>query len=463
MLRTRFTWYYILIIALIGIYSVYQIPFSGGLFYNYSTLYFSGVFGGYALVTTILGGISVSKSDQEYLLVSAVPKRQLSLAFLMVQALGAGLLLIAVSILSLVTLSYGLVNLGLAALDLALLDIFIISVGIAAFQFSRKVRVLIAVGIAAWVLSFLIGFPYSPQAFLLGNPLLSLPLNLPIAAVTFYAAVRSLSSEDLPLRLATTKDSGMVYRSSVDYKRYKPTMAVFMNGFTTLTFSTNSVMAGGVKVRTSKIRLRTYFIIMIIIAAVYGFLAYYLIPYGAQSEGFNFVVLFGALYAGVLPQFIFSSGVMIYERAWLSFTSIEPWRYLRIILASKILLSVLTSIPFVAVSLVDRFLGVLNTTESILVFVVLDPLLIGLFLFFAFTLSSYQITDEGFLSSRMSAAQFAYALPIIIFTVVVMVSILVPLLIAVTSVATGLLLLFVTGRKAYWERKVNRLVEKGYV
>lgn len=464
LIRTRFTWYYILIIALIAVYSLYAIPYQlASQSYDYSTLYFTGIFGVFSVVSASIGGISVSKSDQEFLLVSAIPKKDLALGLMIVQALGTGLLLIAVTVFALTVVHYGLFDMILSVLNLILLDVFLITIGIATFRLKKPYRILVSAGIAVWVLSFFLNFPYAPQAFMTGYPLGSLLITSPLASLSLIGAILTLSSEELPIRVATPKEAKKEYRSMVNYSRYTPMRAIFINGFTNLSYSTNSLMAGGIKTKTSKIRLRTYFIIMIVIAVVYGFLAYYLIQFGAQDAGFNLVVLFGALYVGVLPQFVFNSGTMTYERAWLSFTSMEPWKYISIIVSSKIFQSLLTSIPFVVVSLVDHALGVLNTIESILVFVVLDPLLIGLYLFIMFSVSTYQITDEGFLSTRMSAAQFIQALPIILFTVMVMISILVPILIVFTSIITALILLLLMTRKTYWERRINKLVEKGFV
>ena len=64
LVRTRFTWYYILIILMIAIYSLYAIPYQiSGLAYGYGALYFSGIVGGYSIISAVAGGISVSKSD----------------------------------------------------------------------------------------------------------------------------------------------------------------------------------------------------------------------------------------------------------------------------------------------------------------------------------------------------------------------------------------------------------------
>lgn len=464
LVRTRFTWYYILILVLIAIYSLYAIPYQiSGLTYGYGALYFSGIVGGYSIISAVAGGISVSKSDQEYLLVSSINRRDLVTALLLVQAIGAGLLLIAVSVFVLALVHYGPLGMALSALNLVVLDLFLISIGIATFHLRKRYRIIIAVGIGLWIISFFLGFPYAPQAFINGNPLHSLAMTVPIAAASLLGAINSLTSEDLPIRISVPKERKKEYRSLVRYIHYSPEKSVFLNGFTNLSYSTNSMMAGGIKTMTSRIRLRTYYMIIIAIAVVYGFLAYYLIDFGAQDQYFNYVVLLGSIYVGVIPQFVFNSGVMTYERAWLSFTSMEPWKYVSIIIGSKVAQSVLTSIPFVTVSLADYYLGVKNSIEAIMVFMILDPLLIGLYLFIVFSASSYQITDEGFLSTRMSLVQFIPALPLILFMIVVIISIIVPLLIIFTSIATALILGLLSTRREYWERRVNKLVQKGFV
>ena len=464
LIRTRFTWYYLLILALIAIYSLYAIPYQLAVqAYSYGSLYFTGIIGVFSVVSAYTGGITVSKSDQEFLLVSPVPRKSLIRGFLLVQALGTGLLLIAVSVFALASVNYSLFDFLLAALNLLALDIFLMTIGIATFQLKKPFRIAISSAIALWVLSFFLNFPLAPQNFMTGNTLYPLLLTAPVALVSLYGAIRTLSKEDLPIRASTFRTPKTEYKSAVSYLRYSPNYSVFLNGLTNLSYSTNSLMAGGIRTRTSKIRLRTYYAIIVLIAIIYGFLAYYLIDFGVQDVGFNFVVLFGSIYVGIIPQFVFNSGVMTYERAWLSFTSMEPWKYISIIITSKVFQSVITSIPFVVVSLIDYSFGVYNTIESSLVFLILDPLLIGLYLFIVFSVSSYQITDEGFLSTRMSLAQFVPALPIILFTIVVMVSIIVPLLIFVTSALTAAILIFATTRRGYWENRVNKLIQKGFV
>lgn len=463
MIRTRFTWYYILVLALIAFYSIFAIPFeTGSQNFFYSSIYFSGVFGSFAIASALMGGISVSKSDQEFLLVSAIPKRDLAVAFMIVQALGTGILLIAVSLFALVSLNYSGPEYVIAILDLLLLDIFMLTIGVATFKLKRRYRALIALGIGVWVLSFLAGFQFSPQGFLTGNPVGSILLTSPLTSLSVIGALLTFSSEDLPIRVSQPRVPRKEVNSTVSYLNYSPGRAIFMNSFTNLSYSTNSLMAGGIRTTTGKIRLRTYYAVMIVIAVIYGFLAYYLIRFGLQTQGFNEVVLFGSLYAGVLPQFTFNSGTMLYERAWLSFTSVEPWKYISIVVWAKVVQSLLTSIPFILVSIVDFYLGVANTIESLVVFAVIDPMLIGLYLFIVFSYSYYQITDEGFLSTRMSAIQFISALPLILFTIIVMLSILFPILIVFTAIGTALILLIFGTRKSYWERRVNRLVENGF-
>ncbi|MCL4337886.1 MAG: hypothetical protein M1129_06250, partial [Candidatus Thermoplasmatota archaeon] len=87
---------------------------------------------------------------------------------------------------------------------------------------------------------------------------------------------------------------------------------------------------------------------------------------------------------------------------------------------------------------------------------------LGLYLLIVFSASSYQITDEGFISTRMSAVQFVPALPLLLFIFVVMLSIIVPLIIVFASIGTAMLLCLLSTRREFWERRINKLVQKGY-
>ena len=254
LVRTRFTGYYLLIIILIAVYSLYAAPYQiSGAAYNYGTIYFSAILGGYSIVSSLAGGISVSKSDQEYLLVSPINRRHLIFTLLMVQAMGAGLILIAVSVFVLALVHYGPLEMSLVILNIILLDIFLITVGIGTFHLKRNYRIVIAVAIGLWVISYFLGFPYSPQAFMEGNPLNSLMMTAPIAGASLLGAINSLASEELPIRISSQREGKKEYSSIVRYVKYTPVQAVFLNGFTNLSYSTNSMMAGGIKTLTSRI------------------------------------------------------------------------------------------------------------------------------------------------------------------------------------------------------------------
>ncbi|MCL4330987.1 MAG: hypothetical protein M1304_01795, partial [Candidatus Thermoplasmatota archaeon] len=75
----------------------------------------------------------------------------------------------------------------------------------------------------------------------------------------------------------------------------------------------------------------------------------------------------------------------------------------------------------------------------------------------------YQMKDENYIPARFSANQFLMILPIIGFYIIAFSIIFIPISLIYLSAFMALILAFILTRKNYWTRRVNKMVERGFI
>lgn len=468
-LRTRFSPSYFAVIAFVLLYSLISLSGSDvGNGYLYGDIYFTLIIGVFSTISIIFGGISVTKSDQEFLLVSAIRRRDLVPALFTAQFLASGLILLAASLITILGIYRNSALIGVAILDVILLALFSVSVGIVLTDRSLFLRAPLAAASLLWILSGYIGFRYGAISFLKYDPVLSLLTIFPVTFVSMFFAVRILSGENLPYRVSGIRRQSINFRKTSRYEGLSPSLAILKLGITQISLATRASSMGNIKSTARRIQFSVVFILFIAIAVGYGI---YMLYYAKPSEyvsfpgisGINFVTIFLIIYLGSTPQMIMSSGAMAYERAWLSFMSMEPGSYVSMLIISKMIQAVIAGIPIAVASFVLYLLGVPGTIMAIPVFDIVSPFMVGVYLFMAFSVRPYQMKDENYIPARFSANQFLMILPIIGFYVIAFSLIFLPVSLVYLSPFMALVLALILTRKKYWTRRVNKMVERGFI
>ena len=448
-------------------YSFFTLFGNGGIGTTlYGSFYFTTVISVFIGISTLLGGISVTKSDQEFLLVSAVRKRDLVPALYIAQFLASGLILLAAALITVLQTYRVSPLLGIALFNIGLLSLYPVSIGIALSGRSLPVRIATAAVSLAWVLSGLIGFRYSAISFLRIDPLYSLITIAPVTVLSFLAAARVLSGENVPYRAAGLSRQGRDYANTSSYLGLSPRMAIIKMGVTQISLATRSSSMGNIRPTARRIRVTIFLYVMIALAIAYAIVSlkfYNLAASGFKSSGVNIISLLFAVYVGSTPQMMLSSGAMAYERAWLSFTSMEEWRYINTLILSKIVQALIAAIPFSAANLLLYFLEVPGTLPSIFIFELLGPVVVCAYLFMAFSIRPYQMKDENYIPARFSAVQFIIALPLMLFYGSAFVVMFFPPAMLVVGPLMLLIVLLLVTRRSYWKKRVNKIVEGGFV
>ena len=85
------------------------------------------------------------------------------------------------------------------------------------------------------------------------------------------------------------------------------------------------------------------------------------------------------------------------------------------------------------------------------------------YVFMAFSVRPYQMKDENYIPARFSANQFLMILPVIGFYIIAFSIIFIPISLIYLSALMAVILALILTRKNYWTRRVNKMVERGFI
>lgn len=469
LLKTRFSPSFFVMIFLLIFYSF--ISLSDGGQRNISLiggLYFGFIITVFVTISIILGGVSVTKSDQEFLLVSPIKRTDLVISLFLAQFIASGLLMLAAALVAIVELYKGSPLLVVAVVDVFLLTLFSVSSGIALSEKPIYLRIPLAAASILWILSPYLGFRYGAISFLTVNPFYSLITVLPVTILSMSGAAFILSGENLPFRVSGLRRQSRDFRKTSSYTGLSPSRAILKMGITQVSIASRSSSLGNIRATARRIEFTTFLYAFIIAAVIYTVIV---LRYGSSATyvpvysgfGFNIYALVLVLYGGSAPQMMMSSGAMAYERAWLSLTSMEPGKYLNTLIISKMLQAAIAGLPFSIANLLLFSLGIKGTLGAVPVFEIVSPFTVAVYLFMAFSIRPYQMKDENYIPARLSVTQFMMVLPLFMFYGISFLTMFyIPSLI-VTVPFMAIIIALILTRSKYWEKRLNKMVEAGFI
>ncbi len=465
-IKSRFSWTYLLIILIFLIYGAMAIITStlptGNSFADY---YFAGIFGLFTAVSILLGGLSMTQSDSEFLIVSAVKRRDLSYALYIGQYLYTGPIIFVAFLLYAFTSHYSGLDKLLIFVDVLLMSSVPVSLTVACTNVNIRIRVAAAAAFLVWVFSFKLGFDYSPVSMLQGHLFQAVVPTMIFSVLMLLLALHILRRGDLAYKLFNSRTRGSEYKRIKKYSNLSPRRAIFQYGFSQFEITTRSNFSGTPTLSGRRIRANLVLIFFVVGAIAYGYAAYRFNPSnsGPGGLGINIVTLLVSIYAGALPPLLMSGSTMPMERAWLSFTSMSPSSYMPMLAISKMIQILYLMSSFIVVDVVLNFLGVVGSLNNLVFFLFVEPLFLVLFMVINYRVQSYQIKDEKLITSRYSAAQFALLPPMLAFFGIAAVSSVLLLsdlfIIPILAVISTLFLLW----KGFWDRRLYKLVETGFI
>lgn len=464
LIKSRFSWTYFLIIFLFLFYGVMAIMLSSvPTGQDYADYYFAGIFGLFSAVSIMLGGLSMTQSDHEFLLVSAVSRRDLSVALYIAQYVYTGPIIFIAFLLYGFTADYSGLDKVLIFFDALMMSTVPVSLTVASTNIDLKLRLAGAAAFMVWVFSFKLGFIYSPISMFQGHILEAVLPTMAISAIFLFVALRLLRSKNLAYRISNIRIRGSEYRNIRRYVNLSPWRAIFRYGFSQFEITTRTNFSGTPTLSGRRIRANFVLIFFIAAAIVYGYVAYSFNPSGNTIGDINFATFLGGMYVGVLPPLMMSGSTMPMERAWLSFTSMTPDKYVPLLTVAKVVQLLYLMAAFIIVDIILFFYGVKGSLNNLILFSVFDPFFLILFMAINYRVQNYQIRDEQLISSRYTASQFALVLPSLGFFAIAAISnilLVADLVIVPVVAALGIWVLF---WKKFWNKRLNKLIEAGFI
>lgn len=462
LLRTRFTAYYFMGLLFVFIYSTFaQFSQQSVERHLVGLLYVSFVLTIFGAISIMLGGLMSSKSDSEFLFVSAVKRRDLGSALFLSQFLTTGPLILAGSLYYVFSMGNTTAIEIVHFFDLLFMALLVVSLGIVLSVLKTLQRAILTAVYVLWILSSIIGFPLGGTSFL-GEHLW--PSTLMITAATLVSvvgAVVALSGEHLPVRISALKSGSRDFKKITRFSDLSPFRTVLRFGITQISIASRSASMGSMRVSARRIRL-IYFIVAMCVAAVTYVVVSLKFPEVTEGN-FNTVIFLFSFYFGIFPQVMISSGAIAMERAWLSFMSMEPWRYMRYLLISKMAQALVISTPMSLASIVLWFLGVPTGIPAAISFALFPPAIVSLYLFISFSVRPYQMREEEFIATRFGGTQYMIIVPIFVYSFAIVFALVIPFTIPYITALLYLVTIYILTRHRYWNERLTKAVESGFV
>lgn len=469
LLRTRFTKSFFGLLGFVLLIDLSTIPLlssgSGGSLSLISILFVALLYYVFVALLILFGnGLSLTKPDQEFLLTSSVPGKQMPYALFLSQYVALGLFFLVMSLgLAVNFISNPLVSIVII-LDFAMLSGALTSIGVAITEYGNAVRVTVLALVSLFLFSFLLNFPFSPFAIISGHILEGSISIIPFFALTFAFALRWINSQDLTARTPKIVLGGKQnFKDEVSFSELSPERAIFNNYFFHAYQGNAATFMGQNFSRSNRIRLKGVMRVMIILSVILGALLYYGSTRMSPTEilSFEFIILF---YLGIYPPMILFSSTFAMERLWLAGTSIQFARYMRIMVAAQMAQAALVNLPFF---LAFVFLSLSRNSIILPVAVaelVVIPISVGVMASLSATARPPQVQETIAVTRRMGIRRMIYMLPYFTLAVSGMVAGLVNILYVTVPAFIGIAILFLMLRSSdRWDRVMSRLSENNYV
>jgi hypothetical protein len=418
--------------------------------------------GAFLALSVLFGGLFILKSDRDYLLTLPLNRRALSLALFIAQFLGSGMSLLFFYGFFIATVGNAF-TLALLGVDLALLAAIVTSLGVISNIVSGRVRAIFAGPIGIWCLSTLYGIPYTPVSMFTGHVLTGSLIVIGLGIVTIPIAFSELSNVEFGSMRSLLRSTSTEYKKNLSFQGRGSIGAIYSYHLSFLELAGRFNIGGTTSYRTTRVKTSTVAIISSIVAMLYFVFVSLLSSSLRISSTAPVLILPIAL--GLFIVVLASQATFSNERAWLAFTAMDPAKYLRHLLLSRILSTLAISGPFVvanfALYLINNQPRLGNSFIILLVTVPASSIIVS---YLAARVGVVQqVREEGMMPGEFNIRQM----------VVVLISyVLIGLMVAsaVSLLAAMVIALVVTGFagilmgiKNVWRGIVYRLTEKGFV
>lgn len=402
------------------------------------------------------GGLAVLKSDRDYLFMLPIKKSRLIFSLFIAQIIVLGTAVVAF-------IGFYLPFLGLnaweAGVSYLLFILFITSISTYVGDLPTVRKALISVLLAIWGISPYFGFRYSPTAIFFGHAISGIDVLFPITILSMILTIRKLSNVSLEYQRSITREGNAEFKNTLKFDRYKGLRALYYLSINYITISGRSGGIGyGIRYFSNRIKLTTLLIIMTILSLIYFIISWKI--FFAYLQITTIVVTM----ISISFFYSFTQSSIANERPWLSFTSMDPGKYLSHFSLSKTISTFIITIPLILANVGLYLIGGKYAITQIPTLVIAFPsfLIISFYIITRFNIIP-QMKEEGVMPGQMRGRQMFFAIPIYILIFISIISsinllsgIIASMILLIISVATLL-------NKKIWRNAALSLVENGYI
>ncbi len=431
---------------------------------------FSGGFSYYAVgasvffiaASLLLGGLFILKSDRDYLLTLPLRRRELSFALFVAQFIGSGITILFL-------FGFYLAGAGsfettiVLVVDLVLLASVVTAFGVISNILVAWKRILIAVALGLWCLLSVFRVPFTPVSAFTGDFLPGSLVLFGVAAIVVPIALRELAYIELGSIRSMLRATSSEYKKTLSFAGKSPLGAIYSYHLSFLELVGRVNMAGSTSYRAARVRTSTVLAISTVAAAVFLYIAT-ISPIADASRAVRGLVFVIPIFMGVFTLVLMSQGTFSNERGWLAFTAMDPAKYLRHLVLSKIASAMTIIGPFAFALVTLGLLGDSTAVNSSIVLLVTIPTASILATYLVARVGAVQqVKEEGMLPGQFELRQILAIIPVyavIILIVISEVSLVASLIIASSL---GVLSLFFMSRAGLWRGIAYWLTEKGFI
>ena len=418
-------------------------------------------------MSLLFGGLFVLKSDRDYLLTLPLRRRDLSIALFIAQFIGSGITILFL---------YGFYVAGSGSLEdslvlvanLVLLASLITALGVVSNILDTWRRVALGVVLGAWCVSALLGFDFTPVSAFTGHLLYGTLILFAVTAVFVPVALRELAYLELGSIRSILRSTASEYKKNMSFAGKGPVRAIYSYHLSFLELMGRVNIGGSTSYRTARIKTSRVFAVSTGIAAVYLYLV------GFSPFSLAPLVIIIPILMGVITLVLMALGTLSNERGWLAFTAMDPAKYLRHLLLSRVL-SILSILgPFGAANLVLTFLGrgiamefgqdaSFSLRASIILLATIPAASILATYIVARVGAVQQVKEEGMMPGQFDLRQFVAVLPIYFVVGLIIISEIFLTAAIAIAVIVGLISTLLLISSSVWRGVAYRLTQKGFV
>jgi hypothetical protein len=431
---------------------------------------FAGGFSYYAVGASIffiaasllLGGLFVLKSDRDYLLTLPLRRRELSFALFVAQFIGSGITILFL-------FGFYLAGAGdvettiILVFDLILLASIVTAFGVISNILAAWKRVLLATAIGLWCSLSEFGVPFTPVSAFTGNFFFGSLVLFGVAAIVVPIALRELAYIELGSIRSMLRATSSEYKKNLSFAGKSPLRAIYSYHLSFLELVGRVNMAGSTSYRAARVRTRTVLAVSAIVAGIFLYFAGIssLTDTSRAIRGLVFVI---PIFMGVFALVLMSQGTFSNERGWLAFTAMDPAKYLRHLVLSKIASAMAIIGPFAVALVTLALLGESTAANASIVLLVTIPSASILATYLVARMGAVQqVKEEGMLPGQFELKQILAIIPVYIVIALIVVSEISLIASIVIASALSLLSILLMSRAGLWRGIAYRLTEKGFI